>query len=58
MLRNGLNEKSRKVPLSTDLLHPPIRVEITNASELQKDTVLRIQRDGEGKLAGATAVKV
>ena len=37
---------------------PPIRVEITNASELQKDTVLRIQRDGEGKLAGATAMKV
>ena len=37
---------------------PSIRVEITNASELQKDTVLRVQRDDDGKLAGATAVKV
>jgi hypothetical protein len=37
---------------------PPLRVEITNATELQKDTVLTVQRDREGKLAGATAVKV
>jgi hypothetical protein len=37
---------------------PPIRVEITNASELTKDTVLTVTRDAEGKLAGATAVKV
>ena len=37
---------------------PPLRVEITNASEFSKDTVLRVQRDEDGKLTGATAVKV
>jgi hypothetical protein len=28
---------------------PPIRVELVNASELQKDTVFRIHRDDSGK---------
>jgi hypothetical protein len=37
---------------------PPIRVEITNANQLQKDTVLRIHRDESGKLASATAHKI
>ena len=37
---------------------PPIRVEITNADQLQRDTVLRVQRDDTGKLTGATAIKV
>ena len=37
---------------------PPVRVEIANASEFSKDTVLRVQRDEDGKLTGATAVKV
>jgi hypothetical protein len=37
---------------------PPIRVELVNASELQKDTVLRIHRDDSGKLESATVHKV
>jgi hypothetical protein len=38
---------------------PPLRVEIVNADELTpKDTVLRVQRDAEGKLTGAVAHKV
>jgi hypothetical protein len=37
---------------------PPIRVEITNAKELQKDTVLRLHRDESGKLESATAHKI
>ena len=37
---------------------PPIRVQITNAADLQKDSVLSIRRDDSGRLAGATAHKV
>jgi hypothetical protein len=36
----------------------PLRVEIINAGELQKDTVLTLKRDSDGKLTAATAVKV
>jgi hypothetical protein len=36
----------------------PLRVEIVNASELQKDTVVTLRRDESGKLTAATAVKV
>jgi hypothetical protein len=36
----------------------PFRVEIVNASELQKDTVVTLRRDESGKLTAATAVKV
>jgi hypothetical protein len=36
----------------------PIRVEITNATELQKDTVLQIHRDESGKLESVTAHKI
>jgi hypothetical protein len=37
---------------------PPLRVEIVNAGELQKDTVETLRRDESGKLTAATAVKV
>ena len=37
---------------------PPLRVEIVNASELQKDTVVTVRRDESGKLTSATAHKV
>jgi hypothetical protein len=37
---------------------PPLKIEIVNASELQKDTVLTLRRDEEGRLATATAHKV
>jgi hypothetical protein len=37
---------------------PPLRIEIVNASELQKDTVVTLRRDESGKLTAATAVKV
>jgi hypothetical protein len=37
---------------------PPLRIEIVNASELQKDTVVTLRRDQSGKLTAATAVKV
>jgi len=36
----------------------PIRVQITNAADLQKDTILSIKRDDTGKMSGATAMKV
>jgi len=36
----------------------PLRVEIVNAGEFQKDTVISVRRDQSGQLAGATAVKV
>jgi hypothetical protein len=36
----------------------PLRVEIVNASELQKDTVVTVRRDESGKLTSATAHKV
>ena len=37
---------------------PPLRVEITNPDQLQRDTVLTVRRDAEGKLVSATAAKV
>jgi hypothetical protein len=33
---------------------PPLRVEIVNARELEKDTVVTLKRDESGKLTGAT----
>ena len=36
----------------------PIRVEITNADQLQKDTILTVKRGEDGKMSGATAMKV
>ena len=36
----------------------PIRVEITNTDQLQRDTILSIKRDDTGKVSGATAMKV
>jgi hypothetical protein len=36
----------------------PIRVEIANPEALQRDTVLQIYRDSEGKLDSATALKI
>jgi hypothetical protein len=37
---------------------PPLRVEIVNARELEKDTVVTLKRDESGKLTGATGLKV
>jgi hypothetical protein len=37
---------------------PPLKIEIVNASELQKDTVVTLRRDEEGKLTAATAHKI
>jgi len=37
---------------------PPLRVEIVNASELEKDTVVTLKRDETGKLTGMTGHKV
>src|SRR5262249_35390184 len=36
----------------------PLRVEIVNASEMQKDTIVTVRRDESGALTGATAHKV
>jgi len=37
---------------------PPLRVEIVNARELEKDTVVTVTRDESGQLTGATGHKV
>jgi hypothetical protein len=42
----------------TQTAERPIRVEITNASELQRDTVPKLHRDDSDKLESATAHKI
>jgi hypothetical protein len=37
---------------------PPLRVEISNAADFVKDTVVSVERGQDGKLTGATAHKV
>jgi hypothetical protein len=37
---------------------PPLRVEIVNARELERDSVVTLKRDETGKLTGVTAHKV
>ena len=37
---------------------PPLKIEIVNASELQKDTFVTLRRDEAGRLTAATAHKV